>query len=186
MSQSVEGEVGLESTSILLNEHFPHTAACGVVGVGEVDRTVKHLFEFFDVTFRRLTRATDDSDASLVIDPLALPLNKGLLDARRITSVGLFSTTFTLLALLFLSRENALTFVNINNGRSVLFSCFENHSHHLLRLLLGHVLVRDDAGAQVHNQGLGFRSNGFYHQGLACASGAIEQDASHFGGMSSS
>lgn len=163
MSQSVQGEVGLELASILLNEHLPHSAACRVVGVWEVDGTVKHLFEFFDVAFLRLTRASNDGDASLVIDPLALPLHQSLLDARGIASISLLATTFTLLALLLLSREDALTIININNGRRVLLGCFENHCHHLLRLLLSHVLVRDDAGAQVKHQRLGFRSNGFHH-----------------------
>lgn len=176
MCQSIEGEVGCEGAAILLNKYFPHPAACGVVGVREVYGAVKHLFELLDVTLLRIAGASDDRNACSVIDPLTLPLDEGLLDARWVSSVTLLATTaLALLTLLLFGREDLLTLVNINNRRRVLFGGLKHHSHHFLPLLLVFgVLVRDDGGTDVHDQRLGLGSNSSDHEGFAGASRAVE------------
>ena len=81
----VKGEIRVKFATILLDEFFPHEAGCGVVGEGKVDRAVEKLLEVLLRSIMGLGGTTDDSNASLISDPLLPPLRQSLLNPHRVT-----------------------------------------------------------------------------------------------------
>ena len=83
----MERKIRLNPPTLLLNEGFPHEPGCSVIREWEVDRAVEKLLEVFFRPVMRLTRTPNQSNTSLIINPLVPPLSKSLLDSLRIAQV---------------------------------------------------------------------------------------------------
>ena len=131
MRQRGEREVVSEFASLFHNEGLPHEATRGVVREGEVDCLVKELLELLLVALSRLAGAANDRDAGLVGNPLGLPLEDRLLDARGLAHIVFLRLLLTLL-LFLLRRPYFLRLIDVNDRRFKLLGHHEHHGDHLV------------------------------------------------------
>jgi len=123
MSQCTKWEVMSDLASIFFDKVSPHESPRAVIREREIDLLIKELLKFFLRTFFRLSCATNNSYSCLIINKFSSPFTHCFLDSLRVRGISLLLLATTLLTFLsfLLCRENLLNFINVDNGRLVLF-----------------------------------------------------------------